>query len=283
MNHQIPRLAAHYYEYLFLQTLDTLCTWSVSERFQDIFGLWVGLLIESSSRSIPQHTFIEFGGMHPITNSNSYLLEKTGWIGGVSEPNPAFKPLFIDHRKCAYVQAGLSNKPGKTLLYIPARRARASTILANLDESPSELQSFEIEVITLSDLVRQLGLDSITFLSADTEGGEFEILKAFPQIDTTLSAFCIEVDKVTNESLEESRRFFESKGFLRVFDSISGPDDWYLKKSTLSYLPTPSAFSNALDTYLTRLSSVPLTSQERAFKNRSTADKILAMMCECLP
>lgn len=275
MNQQIPRQTAHYYEYLFLQTLDTLCAWSVSERFQDIFGLWVGLLIDSSSRSTLQHTFIEFGGMHPITNSNSYLLEKTGWIGGVSEPNPAFKPLFNGYRKCAYVQAGLANKPGKTLLYIPARRARASTFLANLDESPSELQSCEIEVITLSDLVRQLGLDSITFLSADTEGGEYEILKAFKEIDTTLSAFCIEVDKATDESLEASRIFFETKGFLRVFDFISGPDDWYIKKSVISALPTPSTFRNVLDRSLTRLSSIPLTSQERAVKNRSAADRIL--------
>lgn len=269
-------LKNNHFEYQFFQALDAFCPWSASERFQDIFALWVSLLIDSRLSACTKHTFVEFGGMHPFNNSNSYLLEMLGWCGGVSEPNPAFGNLFKTHRRCYFQQAGIGPKPGKMQLYVPKRRARATTFLDNLKGPDSEVRSHEIEIVTLSTFVNQIGISAITFLSADTEGGEYNTLKAFRSIQESLASFCIEIDKLSEQDLNESRVYFKEKGFARIFQEISGVDDWYIKKALINCASYPTAFNNQLQIMLKNLQGIPMVNLERAEANRRSADLILS-------
>lgn len=276
MNPSEPNLMNKHYEYLFFQTLDTFCTWSASQSFQDIFALWASLLIDSRLRACSKHTFVEFGGMHPINNSNSYLLEMLGWDGGVSEPNPAFSGLFKTHRKCYFSQAGIGSEAGKTQLYVPKRRARATTFLDNLKGPDSEMEVHEIEIITLSTFVNRMGIGAITFLSADTEGGEYNTLRTFKGIQETLASFCIEVDKLSEQELIESRLYFEEKGFTHVFPEISGADDWYIKGALINRIPSPVIFNNQLQRLFKDLHAIPVVNHEKSQANRKAADQILS-------
>jgi hypothetical protein len=276
MNPSEPNLKNKYYEYLFLQTLDTLCAWSASQSFQDIFALWASLLIDSMLRASSQHAFVEFGAIHPINNSNSYLLEMMGWSGGVSEPNPAFGSLFKTHRKCYFSQVGIGAQAAKTQLYVPKRRARATTFLDNLRGPDSEMEVHEIEIITLSTFINRMGIGAITFLSADTEGGEYNTLKAFRGIQDNLASFCIEVDKLSEKDLNESRIYFKEKGFARVFEEISGADDWYIKETLISCIPYPVSFNNQLQRLFKDLQVITVVNLEKARFNRRAADQILS-------
>lgn len=66
---------------------------SFSQKFQDLFGLWA-----AGGRT--DGYFVEFGALNGRDFSNSYMLEKYGWSGIISEPHPDYKQRMHEVRRC---------------------------------------------------------------------------------------------------------------------------------------------------------------------------------------
>lgn len=236
---------------IFAECLKSLWTLSYSQRFQDVFAVSIAFLLGQEGR---QASYLEFGGMHPYNNSNSYLLEKLGWQGAVAEPNPAFTTSFEQFRNCQFIEAAISTQRGQSTLFIPSkRRARAS--LSCYADAQNEGRSISIELITLEDLIaKSLIDDSVTFLSADTEGGELETLLAYPSLPKRVRSICIEVG--ASRSLIYSA--LTNLGYCRVFDDVSGEDDWYIH---LDVLKSPSMPLSGLSTRLQAMKNLLIANQ----------------------
>jgi FkbM family methyltransferase len=212
---------------VFAASLKLLWQCSYSQRFQDVFAVAISLV---AGVRPSQATYIEFGGMHPYNNSNSYLLEQLGWQGVVAEPNPAFFSSFKQLRSCRFVAAAISEKRGAATLFVPAKR-RARAALSGYADLNSDGKSIPIELITLEDLVIASQIsDQITFLSADTEGGELETLLAYPSLSKRVRSICIEY----GSSRDSIYRCLSGLGYQRAFAEVSGEDDWYVREDVLA-------------------------------------------------
>ena len=90
-----------------------------------------------------------------------------------------------------------------------------------------------VETVTLNDLLKQnMAPTLIDYLSIDTEGSEFEILKAFDfsRYDVRL----ITVEHNYRKDRDDIYRLLLSNGFVRKFATISLVDDWYVNSGVVA-------------------------------------------------
>lgn len=72
----------------------------------------------------------------------------------------------------------------------------------------------------------------IDYLSIDTEGSEYEILKDFNFTKYTFKIITVEHNFTENRS--KIKNLLESKGYVRVFERFSKWDDWYISETLIN-------------------------------------------------
>ena len=86
---------------------------------------------------------------------------------------------------------------------------------------------YEVNTISLLDLLDKYHAPkSIDYLSIDTEGSEYEILKGFD-----FDKYSFKVITCEHNHTSAKERIFEllsSKGYVRKFENLSMCDDWYI-------------------------------------------------------
>jgi hypothetical protein len=88
--------------------------------------------------------------------------------------------------------------------------------------------SYEVETVTLGDLLLSHNAPKyIDFLSIDTEGSEFEILKTFDFSEYSFGLICVEHNFTKNR--ERISDLLTSNGYLQVLVEFSAFDDWYVQ------------------------------------------------------
>lgn len=135
--------------------------------------------------------FVEFGANDGITNSNTYYLEKElEWNGICIEPIPhSFKNLE-NNRNCIKLNVGISDKEcienftvistykyqlsGITEEYNEIRYNNIINQAKNLNKS---IENMKIPCVTLNSILEKHNIFHIDYLSIDTEGNEFKIIK----------------------------------------------------------------------------------------------------------
>lgn len=178
--------------------------------------------------------FVEFGATDGVEGSNTLLLEREyGWTGILAEPARVWhndlkrnRSVFIDH-SCVFSTTG-----EQIVFREVAGDAQLSTALAfaNSDHHSASRGGIDYSVptITLHDLlVRHHAPRTIDYLSIDTEGSEYEILKAFD-----FSAFDIQIitcEHNYSAAREKVHALLSANRYRRVHESVSGFDDWYLR------------------------------------------------------
>jgi hypothetical protein len=92
----------------------------------------------------------------------------------------------------------------------------------------------KIESITPSEFVDkyQLHKHQLSFLSLDTEGSEFEIIKAWPFKDSRPLAITIEHSY--RGWRDESHSFMKHMGYIRVMARNSAFDDWFVDAQAIT-------------------------------------------------
>jgi len=178
--------------------------------------------------------FVEFGATDGLTFNNTYLLERElGWTGILAEPARCWHEALRNNRSSKIDIRGVWSESGKTLTFNETQTSELSTIdqFSESDlhhEKRKNGQRYEIETVSLTDLLKAHGAPgNIDYLSIDTEGSEFEILKGFDFQAYSFSVITCEHNYTDNR--KDVFDLLTSKGYSRVFEDMSEYDDWYVR------------------------------------------------------
>lgn len=199
---------------------------SKSQNGQDLFALLI------NNFKINGY-FIEIGATNGIALSNTYLLEnKFNWTGLLVEPAKIWhKDLFVN-RKCNISTKCVYDRSGDKVIFNETKIRSFSTIDSfSMSDSwgPSRVsrKKYEVETITLDDLIEQFALPKvIDFLSIDTEGSEFNILSQVNFSKYRFRAITCEHNFTSNR--EKIYSLLIDNGYKRIYESLSLGDDWYV-------------------------------------------------------
>ena len=200
---------------------------SKSQLKQDIFVL-------SETNFKQDGYFVEFGATDGITLSNTYLLEtKFNWRGIVAEPLKSKYSELIKNRTCHVEDLCVWSQSGKVLEFNETRNSDLSTI-NQFSSSDMHIEArrsgniFSVKTISLYDLLEKYNAPRyIDYLSIDTEGSEYEILKNFD-----FEKYVFKVITCEHNHTEMRDKIFTlltSKGYVRKYKNLSRFDDWYVK------------------------------------------------------
>jgi FkbM family methyltransferase len=180
--------------------------------------------------------FVEFGATDGMTLSNTYLLEKEfGWDGLLCEPGKRWQSKLARNRSCKIDERCVYSTTGMTIPFTEASEGELSTISSfaesdSWSDSRKNSKEYIVETVSLEDLLLENNAPKrIDYLSVDTEGSEYEILKNF-NFDNWEIDF-ISVEHNFTQKREEIYTLLSSLGYSRKYTSISKWDDWYFRSS----------------------------------------------------
>jgi len=208
----------------FLNFLERRYCISYSQRAQDIFALFACSFKKNGY-------FVEFGALNGIDFSNTYLLEKIGWKGIACEPHPDYAGLLNNNRNCSISTRCVDEKSANEVPFVAVAGKPARSGIRT-GENDEDGRTVWIETVTLEKLLQENDApDELDFLSIDTEGTEYRILKAF---DFTKYKFnTISVEHNFTDCREKIKKLLEDNNYTRVWTEISGHDDWYVHNDNL--------------------------------------------------
>jgi FkbM family methyltransferase len=163
--------------------------------------------------------FVEFGATDGVRLSNTFMLEKEfGWSGLCAEPNPEFFAKLQKNRSCVVSRDCISGQSGQQVRFVLADEYGGINDFFN-DTHNGKREAFsalgkEIALTTLSldDFLKKHDAPhTIDYLSLDTEGSEYEILRNFPfeKWDVRL----ITVEHNFTPIRDQIRELLSSKGY----------------------------------------------------------------------
>lgn len=177
--------------------------------------------------------FVEFGAADGINLSNTFLLEtKFNWQGILAEPAKILHNELKKNRKACIETDCVWKNTGSTLIFKEAKKSEFSTInyfsKFNIHKiNYHEGNTYNVKTISLEDVLKKFNAPFyIDYLSIDTEGSEFEILKNFNfnkykfKIITCEHNYSVNRIKIFN--------LLTSYGYKRKFTELSKWDDWYI-------------------------------------------------------
>jgi FkbM family methyltransferase len=201
---------------------------SNAQLLQDLWALW-----ETRARGKQSGFFVEFGVCGGRKLSNTYLLERNyGWQGIVAEPNPAFHTELLAARKCHISTKCVYSTSGAKLQFSAASVGELSGITAMTQDDAHagrrrDATHIEVETISLNDLLAQHGAPAqIDYLSIDTEGSEYEILRHMDFARWPIGLITVEHNGTANR--EKIYDLLVANGYARKFAGFSRFDDWYV-------------------------------------------------------
>jgi FkbM family methyltransferase len=177
--------------------------------------------------------FVEFGATNGIDHSNTYLLEKDfGWTGILAEPALCWHGALRRNRKVAIDTQCVWKESNQTVPFYETDASDLSTIDVYRGEdlhTPTRTHGlrYDVPTISLQDLlIKHKAPRLIDYLSIDTEGSEFDILRNFDfgrhrfRIITCEHNFTQARDKICN--------LLSRNGYKRILEHVSRQDDWYV-------------------------------------------------------
>ena len=202
---------------------------SRAERRQDLFVLSeLGLKTNGF--------FVEFGAGNGVDLSNTHMLEKAfGWRGILSEPARSWHAVLRENRSCIVDTYCVWRESATTVEFTETKNPCFSTIKSFRDadfqaEARKGGRNYEVETITLSDLLAAHEAPTeIDYLSIDTEGSEYEILRAFDFDRYRFGVITCEHNHTPQR--EQIHALLVSKGYQRKFERFSDCDDWYVRRT----------------------------------------------------
>ncbi len=201
---------------------------SFSQLQQDLVALWVKEKIFGKET---QGYFVEFGATNGIQLSNTFMLEKFhGWDGLLCEPSTNYYPELIRNRNVSTDDRCVFSTTGEMLEFVDREIGEHSSVSGfsrngERVQSEKETARYQVESVTLNDLLSAHDAPTqIHFLSIDTEGTEYEILKNFNFKEREVVFICVELS-VNSELI---LGLLLSNGYLRIFPEYSRWDGWFV-------------------------------------------------------
>ena len=200
---------------------------SKSQLGQDILALTVSGLDKPGF-------FVEFGASDGVALSNSHMLEKHfGWTGVLCEPSTAWHEALKQNRSCSIDTRCVYSVSGEKISFSENYLGELSAITAYAEPNASGILKrttsfYEVETISLLDLLKEHNAPKfVDFLSIDTEGSEFEILKSFDFQSYRFGAICVEHNFA--DTREKINKLLLANGYVQIHPDLSDFDDWYVQ------------------------------------------------------
>ena len=212
-----------------------------SQLYQDVFAAFIiGNKFDK--------TFLEFGATNGFDLSNSYMLEKVlGWKGTLSEPSTQWHDELKKNRPFSDIITDcIWSESGKELNFFMSDVGIASTLDAfkesdrlsmpkNTDARIKNGKNIYVKTISLNDVIQKnFKGRSPSYISIDTEGSEYEILRTFDFTKFRPAVFTIE-HNFTNQQ-EKIDNLMQLNNYVRVFKKITAFDAWYVSNEVLNKL-----------------------------------------------
>jgi len=202
---------------------------STSQLGQDL----IAFLVSDCKR---EGFFVEFGATNGQDLSNTFILEKLfDWRGILAEPARSWHQDLRKNRECEIETDCVWSESNVKLVFNEVPNLELSTIDAfssgDMHEAVRKSGSkYHVDTITLFDLLEKFNAPSvIDYISIDTEGSEFEILKEF---DFEKYRFnFISCEHNFTQTREPIFKLLTDNGYKRVLEEVSGFDDWYIHQS----------------------------------------------------
>lgn len=170
---------------------------------------------------------MEVGANAPKWLSNTYYFYRKTEEGGVLiEPNPALcKKLKKYRKRDTVLNVGIANSDG----YMTYFEMDTSTLNSFSEDYAKQLESQghkiikkrEIKVIPISHVFKKYGI--FDYISIDTEGIDFEILKMIDYQNYAPYVICMETKEFQVErkrdDFQEINEFMKSKGYYIYMDT----------------------------------------------------------------
>lgn len=205
-----------------------------SEQGQEFFVL-------NHTKNKEKGYFVDIGAADGITASNSFMLEKWyKWNGICVDPNPVFAQSLLNCRDnpvstlCVYSESGLIipfkffDNPDS--FYGWNFRSGISTYVGEVfPEVSHDFREINVFTISLNDLLILYNAPkNIDYISLDTEGSEYEILRTFDFNKYNVKCFTIEHahSPIRNHIYE----LMISNGYTRADNEQPDNEDWYIKE-----------------------------------------------------
>lgn len=181
--------------------------------------------------------FVEFGADDGLTLSNTYILEKAyNWSGILCEPSRPSQESLINNRDCFIDINCVSNTSDEIVTFIETGNGLSCVEEYAYNDmwadKRKEGYSYKVSTISLNDLLNKYEApEVIDYISIDTEGSEFDILNAY---DFSRTFKVITVEHNYTDNREKIYDLLTSKGYVRILESLSQWDDWYVHQSLIS-------------------------------------------------
>jgi FkbM family methyltransferase len=213
--------------------LDKAESWTEQLRRKSCSQLGQDLWVLDRTNYKRDGFFVEFGASDGIVLSNTYLLEKEfNWKGVCAEPNPEYYALLKDNRNCSVSDCCIDAFTGKEVDFVLAKEYGSILKYINSDDHADIRNAYlttngsiKKSTVSLDDfLISNNAPRKIDYLSIDTEGNEYAILKEFPFEMWDIKYITVEHNYTKQRELICA--LLSSKGYHR---KTQLHDDWYFK------------------------------------------------------
>ena len=185
--------------------------------------------------------FVEIGAADGIQLSNTYMLEKDyEWSGICVEAIPEQYTKLVSNRPgSSCCNMAVYNESNTTVSFdISNNCSLLSGINTHIDKHAEYVNSnkttVSVQTISLNDLLAKYNAPSfIDYLSLDTEGSEYEILKNFNFDNYTFGYIDVEHNQVEPRRTN-IRRLLLDNGYAYIGENVH--DDKYVHRSTINLL-----------------------------------------------
>src|SRR5262245_43165592 len=180
-----------------------------SKALQDLFlDRWV-------FRELEGGRFVDIGAHDGVTYSNTWFFEKLRrWQGVCVEPNPSVFKRLMANRACTMLNCCVSDVAGMVRfqkitgysemlsgIVDKYEAAHVQRIRDEMQELGGSSEIISVAARTFSDITAEHRLSDIDYLSIDTEGGEFEILRSIDFRKIFVHAISVEYQVPQRESM----------------------------------------------------------------------------------
>lgn len=179
--------------------------------------------------------FIEIGAADGLNLSNSYLLEKKfNWNGILCEPSTIYKKLIKKNRKSKIETKCIYNRNTK-IKFLETAYPMLSTMKSFIFSDHHKKLRNELinhncikETISVNKFLQKHNCPiNIDYLSIDTEGSEYLILKNFNLKKYNIKIITIEHNFTSNRKKIQNYLFKNNYLLVKI---NTQHDDWYIKK-----------------------------------------------------
>ena len=179
--------------------------------------------------------FVEIGAASGVELSNTYLLEKKfNWTGILCEPSLYWQQSLKDNRNCFIDSRCVYTSNDNEIEFLEASQPEYSTInsFQNRDSHQDKRKvrdTYKVKTTTLENLLSYYNSPKeIDYLSIDTEGSEYDILKEFDFDKFFIQIITVEHNNTRNKELLDN--LLLSNSYKKVMEEFSQFESWYVKE-----------------------------------------------------